>query len=452
MTVVSFINGNCILEILSLKIPINYVSMKNISLFFFLIVVSTFLDSCASLVLGSKQQVMVNSDPPGAEIYVNGANTNKVTPAEVVVKRKVKETDKNEKNEQVYTLKKDGYHDEILKDKATTPVIAVLDIYPGIALFAIPPIVDAVTGANKQYKPKLDLKLAKNETIIKKEIVYVGGNSTESYVFLKNSDVDKNIPQNTEEHPYRFALIIGNEDYASQQIDLNSEINVDYARNDASAFKEYALHALGIPERNITFILDGTSGKMQQAISKMNLLIKNTSGKAEVFVYYAGHGLPDEVTKEAYIMPVDVSGKDPTAGIQLKELYTDLTEFPSRKISVFIDACFSGGARNQGLIAARGVKIKPKEEQLKGNLIVFSASSGDQSSLPYKEKEHGMFTYFLLKKLQDSKGKITYSDLSDYIKESVSLNSVLINSKEQNPQTNISPAALSTWKSWRMDD
>lgn len=406
--------------------------------------------SCATLFLGSKQNVTINSEPSGAEIYVNGKNTNKVTPAVVQVNRKVKASANNGKNEQVYVLKKDGHHDEKLRDKSTMPVIAVLDIYPGIVLLGIPPLLDIATGANKKYKPELHMTLAKNETIIKTEIVYVG-NSTDSYVFEKTSSVDNNIPKSSTTNPYRFALIIGNEDYASQQSDLNSEINVDFARNDASAFREYAKSTLGIPEDNITFLLDGTSGKMQQAIAKMNLLVKNTGGKADIFVYYAGHGLPDENTKEAYLMPVDVSGKNPSAGIKLKDFYADLTQYPSKSVTVFIDACFSGGARNQGLIAARGVKIKPKEEQLSGKLVVFSASSGDQSSLPYKDKSHGMFTYYLLKKLQDSKGKVSYLEMSDYLKENVGLKSVVINSKEQNPQTNISPSAESVWKDWEFD-
>lgn len=405
----------------------------------------TFFSSCATLFLGSNQNVMVNSEPAGAEIYVNGKSTNQVTPALVQVKRKVKESPNNGKNEQVYILKKEGHHDEKYRDKSTMPVAAVLDIYPGIILLGIPPLLDIATGANKKYKPELNLTLSKNETIIKREIVYVG-NSADSYVFEKKSSVDINIPRSSTTNEYRFALIIGNEDYASQQSDLNSEINVDYARNDASAFQEYAKNTLGIPEDNITFMLDGTSGKMQQAIAKMNLLVKNTGGKADVFVYYAGHGLPDENTKEAYLMPVDVSGKNPSAGIKLKDFYADLTQYPSKSVTVFIDACFSGGARNQGLIAARGVKIKPKEEQLAGKLVVFTASSGDQSSLPYKDKAHGMFTYYLLKKLQESKGKVSYLEMSEYLKEKVGLKSVVVNSKEQNPQTNISPSAESVWK------
>jgi hypothetical protein len=288
----------------------------------------------------------------------------------------------------------------------------------------------------------------KTDTI--KQIIYVNSNTKNSYQFEKLSEVDKNIPQNNNVNPYRFALIIGNEDYRSHQTDLSSEINVDFARNDATAFKEYAIKTLGVPEKNVIFLLDATTGQMNQGISKLNLIIKNTQGKSEVFIYYAGHGLPDEQTKESYIMPVDVSGENANEGILLKTLYSKLTEFPSKRITVFIDACFSGGARNQGLLAARGVKVKPKEGLLSGNIVVFSASSGEQSSLPLKEKYHGIFTYYLLKKIQETKGDINYDELSQSINENVSLQSVLINDKEQTPQINVSISIQNEWKNYNL--
>jgi hypothetical protein len=41
-------------------------------------------------------------------------------------------------------------------------------------------------------------------------------------------------------------------------------------------------------------------------------------------------------------------------------------------------------------MAVRGVKIKPKDVVLNNNLVVFSASSGQQSALVYDEKHHGL--------------------------------------------------------------
>ncbi|MFZ9980859.1 MAG: caspase family protein [Cyclobacteriaceae bacterium] len=264
------------------------------------------------------------------------------------------------------------------------------------------------------------------------------------------ADVDMNIPQNSNQYPYRFALIIGNEDYSTFQTDLSSEVDVAFAKNDASVFREYAIKTLGVPEANAQLLLNATAGQMRQALAKINKLAEKSAGQAELIFYYAGHGLPDEVTKDPYLIPVDVAGTNVQFGLKLTEIYKSLTQFNTERVTVFLDACFSGGARGQGLVAARGVKIKPKEETLNGKLVVFSASSGDQSSLPYKEKGHGIFTYFLLKKLQDTKGEVSYKELSDYLRSQVSLQSVVINSKEQDPQTNISPSAVAEWEKWKL--
>lgn len=246
-------------------------------------------------------------------------------------------------------------------------------------------------------------------------------------------------------NPYRYALIIGNEDYSSFQLGLKTESNVDFARRDAETFKKYARYVLGVPEENIIFLTDARAIQMHRAINKINMIANITKGKSEIFFYYAGHGFPDEKTKEPYIMPVDVSGSDLEFALSLNEVYKKLTEHPTKRVTVFLDACFSGGARNQGLIAARGVKIQPKENIFKGNMVVFSASSGDQSSLPYKEKQHGMFTYHLLKKLQETKGNITYRELSEYLKENVAVKSIMVNNKEQIPETNVSVDIENTW-------
>lgn len=273
--------------------------------------------------------------------------------------------------------------------------------------------------------------------------------SSKSFLKVESSDVDQNIPYVNTEKQNCYALIIGNEDYSSFQNGLNSEINVPYAINDSRIFREYALKVLGIPIENVIYKENCKVIEMNREIEKLRLIIKNSSGNAEIFFYYAGHGFPDENTHNPYLIPVDVSAVDLEYAVKLDDLYSKLTEFKSKRITVFLDACFSGGARNAGLLASRGVKIKPKENILNGNIVVFSATSGDQSAHPYNDKGHGLFTYFLLKKLQETKGDLTYGELSSYLSNTVGLKSVLINNKEQNPQTIISSTVMEDWKSWK---
>lgn len=264
------------------------------------------------------------------------------------------------------------------------------------------------------------------------------------------SDVDVNIPGTYLENENTFALIIGNEDYTTFQSDLNSEVNVDFAENDARIFKEYCVKSLGIPERNINLLVNATYGQMLQGISKLEKLAEVSEGRAKLVFYYAGHGLPHEQSKDAYLMPVDINAANLESGIKLDDLYSRLSKHPTKRVTVFLDACFSGAGRNQGLLAMRGVKIRARKAQpIKGNMVVFSSSTGLESSGPFHEQKHGLFTYFLLKKIQESRGIFTYGDLSDYIRDNVRLESVLSNSKEQTPEVQVSREAEESWESWR---
>ena len=72
------------------------------------------------------------------------------------------------------------------------------------------------------------------------------------------------------------------------------------------------------------------------------------------------------------------------------------------------------------------------------------------ASIPIKDKGHGLFTYYLLKKLQDSKGECTYNELGTYIKEQVSRRSIIVNNKSQTPSVSTSQAIANTWKNMKL--
>lgn len=270
-----------------------------------------------------------------------------------------------------------------------------------------------------------------------------------SDISIGTSDVDVNIPVSDTVQNEVYVLVIGNEDYTKYQNELSSESNVFFARNDASIFAKYCEKTLGIPKSNITVLTDAISTQMKREIVRLTDKAKYNNGQAELIFYYSGHGFPDNETMESYIMPVDVSGANVRDGINLGKLYSDLTKNPARKVTVILDACFSGGGRQMGLLAAKAVKIKPKEEQVAGNLVVFSASSGDQESLFYKEKQHGMFTYFILKKMQETKGTVSYDEMFDFVRSKVPLTSTDINYKTQNPEVNVSPEIINIWGDWK---
>ena len=257
------------------------------------------------------------------------------------------------------------------------------------------------------------------------------------------SDVDVNIPVTSRNADDTFVLIIANENY--KYVD-----KVDFAIHDGEVFKEYCVKTLGVPEGQVWFCQDATVGDMLNGIDKM-VRAMNKFENSKAIVYYCGHGIPDEHTGDAYIVPTDGDGKKMVTCYSLNKLYTTLAESNATSVTYFMDACFSG-ANKEGsmLVAARGVAREPKKETLKGNTVVFSAASGDETAMTYKEKGHGLFTYFLLKKLQETGGDVSYGELDKYIKANVEKQSFLINDKDQTPTTNVSENAVSTWKNMKL--
>jgi hypothetical protein len=265
---------------------------------------------------------------------------------------------------------------------------------------------------------------------------------SESKPAIMLSDIDTDIPVTYQRNENTFAVIIGNEDYAN-------EIKVKYAINDAKTFYEYSMRTLGIPKDNIRYSEDATFGKMLGEIDWLKNVAKAYQGKAKLLFYYAGHGMPDESSKNAYLLPVDGDASTTRTAIKVEELYAALSEYPVQQATVFLDACFSGTARDGMLTSGRGVRIMPKADAPKGNLVIFTAVTGDETAHPYDEKQHGLFSYYLMKKLQETRGDINFQELSDFITTKVNQQSV-VSGKEQNPTVNISPSVQNTWGSWKL--
>ena len=249
-----------------------------------------------------------------------------------------------------------------------------------------------------------------------------------------SSEVDKNIPITGLKNDNTFAIIIANENY-------QNDAKVDYALNDGRIFKEYCIKTLGIPESNIKLSPDATLNNLRNNISWIKDVASVYKGEAEIIFYYAGHGVPDDSSKEAFLLPVDGDGRLASqTGYSLKQLYSDLASCNTKSTIVFMDACFSGAQRNgQMLASARGVVIKAKDDAPQGNMVVFSAASAEQTAHQFADKQHGMFTYFLLKKLQETNGNVTLGDLGSYIIDNVSKESIVRNSKLQTPTVTPSP-------------
>lgn len=291
---------------------------------------------------------------------------------------------------------------------------------------------------------QIDLKL--NQTLASTKIVVDSKQDMREKIEIASlrSDVDVNIPQTGANNDKTFAVVIANERY-------QREATVPYALNDGNIFAEYCKKTLGLPDANVHFVRNATLNNIKAEVTWLEKVIDAYGGSAKVIFYYAGHGIPDEKSRTAYLLPVDGYGSDVSTGFALNSLYASLGKLPSKSVTVFLDACFSGAKREGDMMAsARGVAIRVREGQPVGNMVVFSAAQNDETAYPYTDQQHGMFTYFLLKKLQQTQGEVSYRELSDYIVQEVKRNSIVKNGKSQTPVVTPSAACSDEWQGWRL--
>ena len=275
--------------------------------------------------------------------------------------------------------------------------------------------------------------VAQVSTSVKKELPIAG-----------NSIVDKNIFVSKNTNNTTFVAVIGNEKYADVA-------EVPFAENDARMFSEYCKKTLGIAENHVRLCVNATYNDIRKTLNWLKQGLSAYNGEGRVIFYYAGHGIPNESDKSAYLLPVDGIGSDIESAYPLNKLYQTLSELPAQSVTIFLDACFSGTKRDGEMMAsARGVAIKAKPEQPKGKMVIFTAAQGDETAYPFKSQQHGMFTYYLLKKLQDSKGNVTLGELGDYLTKEVKRQSFDENSKMQTPTVNASAAFTGTWREMKL--
>ena len=258
---------------------------------------------------------------------------------------------------------------------------------------------------------------------------------------VETSLVDTDIPVISHVNRNTFAIIIANEDYVD-------EAKVDFAKNDGEVFKNYCHKTLGLPEKNIHYLPNATLAKMFGELDWLRQVCEAYGGEANVIFYYSGHGFPDEQSHSAYLLPVDGSSRLLRTCFCVSELYEMLGSMPSKLVTVLMDACFSGTKRSGGMLAsAKGVAIKVKSDIPKGNMVVMSAAQGDETAYFHHEAKHGLFTYYLLRKLKETKGSVTLGELSSYIQSEVRKFSIVENGKSQTPTVQASDKLAGSWQS-----
>jgi len=239
-------------------------------------------------------------------------------------------------------------------------------------------------------------------------------------------DVDADIPATAMKNPDGIAVVIGNRTYKHQDMPP-----VEYAHNDAESVKKYLIKTLGYREENIFLEKDITKARFEALFgisgNHRGILYDYIKpSQSDVFIYYSGHGLADLEDMQGYFVPVD---SDPAKiafnGYALALFYENLSKLETRRITIILDACFSGGTNSGEFLikSASPALIRVNTDNIvQSNTAVLTSSDADQISSWYDEQGHGLFSYFFLKGLggaadlnQDS--QITFQEIYDYVSD-----------------------------------
>ena len=263
-------------------------------------------------------------------------------------------------------------------------------------------------------------------------------------------DVRKNIPETGMKNPNAIAVVIGNRDYDGRDVPA-----VDFALEDASIIRAYLIQILGYKEDNVLYYTNATKGTFESVFGNENnhkgklFYRADPKGQSDLFIYYSGHGAPDiqssSEEKPSYLVPKDA---DPShvrfGGYALDVLYNNLRQIPHRRVTVVIDACFSGmsdGGRLMGDISPLGLPSQADSgaRLSQQSTTIFTASGSRQVASWYRDKQHSLFTYFFLKALRgdadaDENKVLTAAEISDYVSDQVLSIARRRHSRDQNPQ------------------
>jgi len=302
-------------------------------------------------------------------------------------------------------------------------------------------VADIITNAqhDNYLKPS---KTATSNNLVTSQPVIISRNTAAANEDSTFDDLLKYTPIGKPASKYDVAVVIGNANYSA-----TGTPNVDYAQQDAQVMKQYLIKTFGYDPANIIYIENATLTKFNEIFGtsgdhqgKLFSWIK--PGQSKVFIYYVGHGAPDQQTGEGYFVPVDANPQYIRAnGYKLSTFYENIAKLPAIKKTVVIDACFSGSSANGQLlkgVSGLTARLKSEPKATVAADLLLTSTGMDQVASWYPEKGHSLFTYFFLKGIQggadtNKDGRITMGEIKAWLNDQVPYMARRITGNQQQP-------------------
>ena len=214
------------------------------------------------------------------------------------------------------------------------------------------------------------------------------------------------------------ALVIGNNNYSHLS-------KLKTAVNDARSVAEVLRRDYGFA---VEVLLDATRSDILRAFSRLRARLESDDN---LLVYYAGHGLLDDIGRQGYWLPIDAEDGIPSYWISTGDITVMLRAIRAKHVMVVADSCYSGTLVRSGAKAPKTAMAKRAwiERMLTKRSRVALVSGGLEPVVDGGgDGTHSVFATAFIDALRDNDAVMEGQSLFARIKRPVVLNA------DQTPQ------------------
>lgn len=202
--------------------------------------------------------------------------------------------------------------------------------------------VNATLKPNNIFEATIQLKMGRNEVVVRSMDIY--GNSVErKFIVIRKDSPNQKVTSDTEEldlvfdaprAPRYYALIVGVNEYPDPGIATLQNPVRDAASLAKTLVENYTFEA-----SDIIFLKNPDRG---QLIDELDKLARRVTKNDNLLIFYAGHGYFDTETEFGYWLPSDAKASSTGNWVANSQLKDYVAAIKSKHTLLIADACFGG--------------------------------------------------------------------------------------------------------------
>ncbi|MCZ6677145.1 MAG: caspase family protein, partial [Candidatus Poribacteria bacterium] len=241
--------------------------------------------------------------------------------------------------------------------------------------------------------------------------------------------------QRPENPGQQWALLVGIDRYDSERISP-----LRYCVADVSAFKQMLVDPAvgGFAPNQVYLMTNRDTGTTRptntNVIFRLKKIVEQVKPEDTFVFYFSGHGMTRD--GKPFLLSVNADARDldtlELSAIPVEKVKQILSSIKAHQTLFILDACRNDPSSGRGdednpltQAFARGIQVRPKLRTagLPSVTATLYACSLGERAYEWPEKQHGVFSYYLLEGLQGKAatpgGEVTVASLAEYTQQGV---------------------------------